>query len=269
MGKTAMALRVARARQRPVAFLTGHDRMTSEDLIGRESGEHRTRLEDKYIASVRKTETRVLKYWTDGALLAAMTQGQTFVYDEFTRAPPEANVPLLSVLEEGIMAFAHPTEGRQIIRAHPEFRVLLTSNPDDYSGNKDAPDALLDRVVTFEFSHLSEHARSRIIQSATGIAQQDAGIIAALLSALTADTGTRIAASHRTGILIARLLMSQELNADIDDPRFIQISADVLRGRLTRPDTEVAVRQACAHLQSRLTQHNGSLAGAARAMGPS
>ncbi|MEM1428645.1 MAG: AAA family ATPase [Pseudomonadota bacterium] len=251
MGKTAMALRVAHGLGRTVSFLTGHSRMTPEDLIGRQSGQHSTRLDDKYIASVRRTETRVRPDWQEGALYTAMTQGHTLVYDEFTRAPPEANVPLLSVLEEGVLAISHPAEGWQMVRAHPDFSVILTSNPADYQGTNEAPDALIDRVVTFEFSTLSEATEARIVDTATGLSWQDAQVIVALSRALKDHGDDRACGSIRTSLLIARLLDAEGIRATPSDPRFVQVCADVLRGRVKRKDTEALVRDFCADLADR------------------
>ena len=56
---------------------------------------------------------------------------------------------LLSALEERVLAFTDPVAGRDLLAADPEFRVILTSNPGDYAGVNAAPDALIDRVVTF------------------------------------------------------------------------------------------------------------------------
>jgi len=251
-GKTAMALRVARGLGRPVAFLTGHSRMSPEDLVGREIGHRTSRVEDKYIASVRRTETRTRADWQDGALAAAMRAGQTLVYDEFTRAPTEANAPLLSVLEEGVLVIPHPDNGREILRAHPGFRLILSSNPAEYRGTQDAPDALLDRLVTFDLAGTSAETEAGIVASATGIAPTDATRIVALLRGLrdraagpaAQGQGAKsdiVPVSMRTAILIARLAKAEGVPTDGSDARFVQICADVLRGRLTCADTESAV----------------------------
>ncbi|MEM6739104.1 MAG: AAA family ATPase, partial [Pseudomonadota bacterium] len=246
MGKTAMALRVGRGIGRPMSLLTGHAQMTPEDLIGRETGQRTSRLDDKYIASVRRTETQTRPDWMEGALVAAMSQGHTLIFDEFTRAPPEANVALLSVLEEKVLVVAHPSDGRQILRAHPEFRLILTSNPADYRGTREAPDALLDRIVTFDFTELPPDTESRIVASATGIAPTDAARIVSLLRPLRRPDGKGIGVSMRTAILVARLLQSEDIPTDPNDARFVQVCADVLRGRLPQSDTEEVVRQICA-----------------------
>jgi gas vesicle protein GvpN len=251
-GKTAMALRVAHALGRPVAFLTGHSRMTPDDLIGRESGVRSSRIEDKYIASVRRTETRTRADWQEGPLASAMRHGQTLVYDEFTRAPPEANAALLSVLEEGVLVVQHPERGRDILAAAPDFRLVLTSNPADYRGTAEAPDALLDRLVTFELAAHAVETEIGIVSAATGIPRPQAERVVTLLRTLRLREGDRVdsAGAHgatgmpvsmRTAILIARLLVAQGIPADGRDARFVQICADVLRGRLSRSDTEAAV----------------------------
>ncbi|MEO1678561.1 MAG: AAA family ATPase [Pseudomonadota bacterium] len=232
MGKTTLALRVAQEIGRPLAFLTGHSRLTSEDLIGREVGHSASRVDDKYIASVRRTETRITADWREGVLAVAMLEGQTLVYDEFTRAPPEANAALLSVLEEGILVITHPAKGRRVISAHPEFRLILTSNPSDYRGVHGAPDALLDRFVTFDLETVSAETEAGIVACATGLKEQDAVRIVRLVRQLREDTETDMPVSMRTAILIARLLAAENIPADPGDGRFIQICADVLRGRI-------------------------------------
>jgi gas vesicle protein GvpN len=238
MGKTTLALRVANGLGRPVSFVTGHASMTPEDLIGREVGQSASRVEDKYIASVRRTETRVRADWQAGVLAAAMTDGATLVYDEFTRAPAEVNAALLSVLEEGVLAISHPAEGTRILRAHPQFRLILTSNPADYRGVHEAPDALLDRFVTFDLESVSAETETGIVASATGLARDEAGSIVCLVRALRSGCSERPSVSMRTAILIARLMAAQNVRADRSDPRFVQICADVLRGRLDSADIE-------------------------------
>ncbi len=248
-GKTAIALRVAHDLARPVAYLTGHSRMTREDLVGRTIGVRTSRLEDRYIASVRRSETRSQADWQDGPLAAAMRLGRTLVYDEFTRTPPDANSALLSVLEEGVLGVPHAERGQEILVASPEFRIVLTSNPADYKGTSDAPDALLDRLVTFEMVGVSAETEIGIVAAATGIGPAEARRIVELLRAVRRaepDDPARIgwperSVSMRTAILVARLLVAQGVAADYRDSRFVQICADVLRGRISRGDTEAAV----------------------------
>jgi len=259
-GKTAMALRVAHDLGRPVTFLTGHSRMTQEDLVGRTTGTRTSRLEDRYIASVRRSETRSRAAWQDGPLAAAMRLGRTLVYDEFTRAPPETNAVLLSVLEEGVLGIPHAERGQEILVAAPEFRIVLTSNPADYRGTSHAPDALLDRLVTFDLVGVSTQTEIGIVTAATGLAPDEARRIVGLLRTLREATPgeperaqrAERSVSMRTAMLIARLIVAQGVAADGRDPRFVQICADVLRGRIARADTEAAVAACLSEIEKQI-----------------
>ena len=240
-GKTTLALRVAQGIGRPVLFVTGHSRLTTDELVGREVGQSISRVDDKYIASVRRVETRTRADWADGALAAAMRKGHTLVYDEFTRAPPQMHAALLSVLEEGVLALNHPATGPQILRAHEKFRLLLTSNPADYRGVQNAPDALLDRLVTFELDAVSPATEAGIVASACGLPDASAARVVALLRALRRHAPQDMPVSLRTAILIGRLLRAGGIAADPQDPRFVQVCADVLRGRVATRDIEARI----------------------------
>ena len=98
-GKTTLALHVASKRGRPVVLIHGDDEYASSDLVGRDSGYHKSKLVDNYIYSVVKTEESLSRIWEDQRLTTACIKGYTLIYDEFNRSRPEANNVLLSVLE--------------------------------------------------------------------------------------------------------------------------------------------------------------------------
>ena len=62
-GKTAIAMQIARRLGRPVAVMTGHDWLTSHDLIGREVGQSTRAVVDKYVQRVRRSEATVRHDW--------------------------------------------------------------------------------------------------------------------------------------------------------------------------------------------------------------
>ena len=86
-------------------LLTGDDGLTPAHLVGREIGTRSRQVVDRYVRSVHKVETETSAMWSDAVLTRAVVEGLTFVYDEFTRSPPQANNPLLSVVEERILIF--------------------------------------------------------------------------------------------------------------------------------------------------------------------
>lgn len=242
-GKTTMALRVAGERSRPITFLTGDRWMTRADLVGRQVGHSARHVRDSYIASVRRTESHSRAEWRDAALSQAMAEGHTLVYDEFTRASAEANATLLSVLEEGIIVFTDPAAGRQYQTAHPDFAVILTSNPSDYVGVDLAPDALIDRMVTFDLACVSAETECGIVATRTGLARHDAARLVRLVRDLRAAAPETFPVSMRTAILIGRLVAAQDVPVDAKDPRFLQICADVLQSRTGNATQETLIRQ--------------------------
>lgn len=241
-GKTTLALRIAGRLGRPVTFLTGDDWMTRADLVGREVGQTESVVHDAYVARVRRTERRVRPDWKDAPLSRAMAEGHTLVYDEFTRATPAANATLLTALEERVLAFADPRAGRDLLQAAPEFRVILTSNPADYSGVNVAPDALIDRLVTFRLDKVAMETEAGAVAAATGLGADEAEHLVALVRNLRAGAPGTASLSMRTSMLIARLLAAAGLGPDPSNPAFLQICADVLGSRLGLGPADLARR---------------------------
>ncbi|MEO0655309.1 MAG: AAA family ATPase, partial [Pseudomonadota bacterium] len=231
IGKTALALRIAGAAGRPVSLMTGHEALSLEDFVGRQVGHSESVVVDTYIQSVRRKETQSRIDWRDSALADAMERGHTLIYDEFTRASPEANVALLSVLEEGILVCSDGTSGRSYIRAHPEFRVILTSNPADYVAVNAAPDALLDRLVTFNLCGYSAATEAEIVAMSSGLDRATAARIVGIVRALRDTVSANLLPSMRTSLIIARIASHLSGTGALPVPALSRIVTDVARGR--------------------------------------
>ncbi len=231
IGKTTLALHLANVRARPVALLTGDKWVTRAELVGRAIGHVSRAVDDTYINRVRRTESQMRADWRDGVLTRAMRGGWTLVYDEFTRSTPEANATLLSVLEEGVLVVLDPACEASQVSAHPDFRVILTSNPHDYVGVQTAPDALLDRMITFDMDAVSAESEAGMVASRTGLGPDPAGRIVQLVRNLRSRPEFAVPPSIRAALMIARLVQSQAVPVDSEDPRFLQICVDVLRSR--------------------------------------
>lgn len=232
MGKTTLALRVAEKMKRPVSFIAGDTWMTRADLVGREIGHSTRRVEDSYIASVRRVESQSRAEWQDAILSTAMAEGHVLVYDEFTRASPQTNAMLLSVLEEGVLVNPDPAATRRILRAHADFRIVLTSNPEEYVGVNAAPDALMDRIVTFRLDAVTAATECGIVRAQTGLDPGEVARLVRLVRTLRDGGLPGLPISLRTTLLIARIVRAQSVPVDSADPRFLQICADVLSGRV-------------------------------------
>jgi len=231
-GKTTIAMQLAARLGRPVVLLTGDDSFTPAHLVGRETGMKSKQVVDRYVASVRKVETETSSMWTDAVLTQAVVQGLTFVYDEFTRSPPQANNPLLSVFEERILIFSAGTRKERLVRAHPEFRAILTSNPEDYVGVSRPQDALLDRVITFNLDDHERETEIGIVANRSGLSPAATAGIVDLVRAVRHWPKVQQPPSMRSAIMIARIVARESLQPSADDPRFIRLCLDVLAAKV-------------------------------------
>jgi gas vesicle protein GvpN len=231
-GKTTLALHVAQRLGRPVVLIHGDDQMGTADLVGKESGYKRRYTNDQYIHTVTKVEEEVKPMWVGRALTEACQKGFTVVYDEFTRSRPEANNVLLSVLEERVL----PLRGENI-PAHPDFRIVFTSNPADYAGVHGAQDALLDRMVTILLNGFDQDTEAAITQERSGLPPAEVQRIISLVRAFR-DAGLKTSsASVRPAILISRILRVRGGHAHSEDPVFLQTCQDVLLSQARRTGT--------------------------------
>ena len=230
LGKTSLALAIAQKLQRPVSVMVGNDWLDVDDMIGKEVGQNTSSVVDRYISRVRRSEQQMRYAWEDSILAEAMEKGHTLVYAEFTRSSAKANGILLSVLEEGVLISTDQVNQRTCLRAHPDFRILLTSNPHDYAGVNATPDALSDRMVTFTLGGYGAETRAGIITARTGVEPEMSLRIVKLLTALqSAEKAGH--SSLRAGILIARVVALRLRSGSLSDALLAQITADVMNGR--------------------------------------
>ncbi len=243
LGKTSMALRLAGALGRPVSFMAGNDWLTSQDFIGREVGQTTSNVVDKYVQSVRRSESQTRADWRDSVLVTSMEKGFTLVYDEFTRASPKANSTLLSVLEEGVLVSTDQANPRTYTRAHPDFRIILTSNPHDYAGVNGAPDAMMDRVVTLSLNEPSLETLTGVVAMRSGLDAASSRRIVMLVNRMRMVADNEHLSSMRTSIIIARIAALKVREGQMNDEALAQIATDVLVGRgiSTTPQQVTAV----------------------------
>ncbi len=228
-GKTTLAFHVAARRDRPVLLVHGDDEFSSSDLVGRNSGYHKSKLVDNYIHSVVKTEENLNTFWIDNRLTTACQNGYTLIYDEFNRSRPEANNALLSVLEERILNLPSLRGyGEGYLQVHPEFRAIFTSNPEEYAGVHKAQDALMDRLITIRLGHLDRETEIQVIMSRSGAARPDAEVVVDVVRGLRGVGVNNHRPTIRAAIAIGRILANHSAHARLDDPVFGWVCRDVL-----------------------------------------
>jgi len=232
-GKTTLAMHTAALLGRPVVMIAGDEEMVTSNLVGAESGYNYRKIVDNFIHTVSKVEESSNKTWNDHRLTTACREGYTLIYDEFTRSRAEANNVLLSVLEEGILVLPAQNRGEPYIRVHPDFRVIFTSNPQEYAGVHDAQDALSDRIVTIDIGAADRELEISIAAARSGLDVATATPIVDMVRAFR-DTGEYDQTpTLRTCIVICRMVVNEKISPTIDDPYFVQICLDVLGSKST------------------------------------
>jgi len=173
-GKTTLAMQVAKEMGKPTVWINGDEQMTTTDLIGGYSEMEAESVRDRFIHNVMLAKDRTKFTWIDNPLTLACKYGYTLVYNEFSRAKPEANNILLSVLEERILELPTFFGEERYIDVHPNFNIIFTSNSIEYAGVHRPQDALLDRMVDIYMDYYDFNTEVKIVHAHTNIPLHEA-----------------------------------------------------------------------------------------------
>lgn len=130
VGKTSAIRHIAAKTNTSLRRVNVNGSMTAEDFVG------------QLLVNEKGT------FWKDGVLTEAMRNGYWIVIDEINAASAEILFVLHSLLDDDryIVLTDHPE--REIVRAHPGFRIFATMNPPErYAGTKELNKALLSRFA--------------------------------------------------------------------------------------------------------------------------
>jgi nitric oxide reductase NorQ protein len=245
-GKTTMALHVAAQLGRPAVMIAGDEDMVTSTLVGTQHGYHYRKVIDRYIHTVTKTEETADKCWTDHRLTTACREGYTLIYDEFTRSRPEANNILLGVLEEGLLIFPAQNQDEPYVKVHPDFRVIFTSNPQEYAGVHDSQDALGDRIITIDVGHADRELEIAVAAAHSGLQQEFVTPIVDMVREFRETGEYDQSPTLRTCIMICHMMAQERLHPSIEDHQFVQICIDIL-GSKSLPDGKSNTKRAQQH----------------------
>lgn len=230
VGKTTLALHIAKKLDRPIMFISGNKEMSNEDLIGAYNGYKRQKTKDNFVRSVYKEEENLSESWVEGRLYEAVKNGYTLVYDEFTRSQPETNNLFLSILEENILPLYGTKRTESYINVHPEFSVIFTSNPTEYAGVFRSQDALLDRMVTIPVDHLDHQTEVAAVQSKTDLSKTEAEAIVSFVSRVRGLCPIKeqvTGLSLRASIKIAEMIDRYDIPIDGNNEEFQMLCFDI------------------------------------------
>ena len=228
-GKTMLALYIAQIIGKPSTVIFGNEDFNTEDMVGLEYGFRRKLLVDDYIHSVHKSVEDYEQKWMDGRIIDACENGYTLIYDEFTRSKPETNNILLSVLEEKVLELpVGYKENNKLLKVHPEFKAIFTSNPEEYIGVYKSQDALLDRLITIELDFPDLESEVSIAKAKSGMNREKTEKIIAIVRKFREQHKSNFVVSLRDSIKICKVLEVGKISIDPNNSTFRAICEDVL-----------------------------------------
>ncbi|QIZ08012.1 gas vesicle protein GvpN [Priestia megaterium] len=248
VGKTSLALYIAKQFNRPVTIIRGHHELSNKDLLGQYNGISKKEIIDNYIHSVYKSQQEIRPLWEHGQLVEAVKNGHIVIYDEFSRSRPDANNIFLSLLEEKVL----PIYGKgkeTFIKCHPDFSMIFTSNPDEYAGTFHTQDALMDRLITISLDCCDTKTEIEILHLKAGINKQEAQEIVRLVSNLRAF-GKGFCPSLRASLMIAIVAKKGNIPITYENKKYQALCLDVL----TRPVKQISPELSRSAVQELILQ---------------
>lgn len=237
-GKTTMALYLALKIGRPVALLHGSDGLSSTNLVGGNFGYTKKMKIDNYIHNVQEFEESLQYQWVEGMLGTACRNGMTLIYDEFTRSRPEINNLLLSIVEEKLLSLPGWQKEKNYIKVHPDFRLIFTSNPEEYAGVHRAQVALIDRMINVEMDRLDRETEIAITSLKSGLPEEEVTSIVDLVRSFREKCGFDNNVSVRSSIRIAQISRFTQEDAAYDEEFFKKIVNDVLMSEIRHSESK-------------------------------
>jgi gas vesicle protein GvpN len=248
-GKSTLARRVAEELGKPTVWVNGDETMTTADLVGGYSKIETESLRDRFIHTVLKARDVMRAGWVDNPLTIACKYGTIFVYNDFSRAKPDANNVLLAVFQEGILELPTRFGEERYINVHPEFRAILTSNSVDYAGVHRPQDALLDRMVGIYMDFYDFDTEVAIVREHSGVSEEDAERIVGTIRKLREKLPDAEKPGTRACIMIAQgLVTSGGRLEDLLEGFCVDILATKVKGPVDLAKKQQLVKEAVSML---------------------
>jgi len=142
----------------PLVTISCHEDLTATDLVGR------------YLLSANGTE------WLDGPLTRAVKSGGICYLDEVVEARKDTIVVIHSLTDHRRLL---PIEKKgELLRAHPDFLLVVSYNPGYQSTIKDLKHSTRQRFVSIEFDYPAQALEQRIIEREASVAADVANSLA-------------------------------------------------------------------------------------------
>jgi nitric oxide reductase NorQ protein len=148
-GKTRFVEHMAWRLKRPLITVSCHEDMTASDLVGR------------YLLDAHGT------VWHDGPLTLAVRAGAICYLDEIVEARQDTTVVIHSLTDDRRIL---PLEKKnEVLRAHPDFHLVISYNPGYQSVLKDLKESTKQRFAAIAFSYPDEAIEAEIVSTESGV----------------------------------------------------------------------------------------------------
>lgn len=142
-GKTRFIEHMAWRLKRPLITVSCHEDMTASDLVGR------------FLLEAEGT------VWHDGPLTLAVRYGAVCYLDEIVEARQDTTVVIHSLTDDRrILSLEKKNE---VIKAHPDFQLVISYNPGYQSVLKDLKESTKQRFGAIDFNYPSADLESEIV----------------------------------------------------------------------------------------------------------
>lgn len=153
-GKTRFIEHMAWRLKKPLVTVACHEDMTASDLVGR------------FLLDSSGT------VWHDGPLTLAVRHGAICYLDEIVEARQDTTVVIHPLTDDRRIL---PLEKKnELVRAHPDFQLVISYNPGYQSVIKDLKESTKQRFAALDFTYPEATIESEIVAHEAGIDQKDA-----------------------------------------------------------------------------------------------
>jgi nitric oxide reductase NorQ protein len=149
-GKTRFIEHMAWRLQVPLITVACHEDMTAADLVGR------------FLLDAQGT------VWHDGPLTLAVRHGAICYLDEIVEARQDTTVVIHPLTDDRRVL---PLEKKnELVRAHPDFQLVISYNPGYQSVLKDLKESTKQRFGAIDFGYPAAEVEAEIVAHEAGIA---------------------------------------------------------------------------------------------------
>src|SRR5262245_3507570 len=153
-GKTRFIEHMAWRLGRPLITVACHEDMTAADLVGR------------WLLDAEGT------VWRDGPLTMAVRHGAIFYLDEIVQARQDPTRGIHPLTDDRRIPSLE--KRGEVLRAHPDFQLIISYNPGYQSVVKDLKESTKQRFVALDFTYPNPPVEAEIVMREASVEQPTA-----------------------------------------------------------------------------------------------